>query len=87
MNHHRRSVLKLLGLAPLAPGLFREAVAWRTPLTRSMMVGDPLSMLPEWVKSGWVTLKPGWTVKTAQMAIAERYKAEYKPRNDQQVRL
>ena len=26
---NRRSVLKLLGLAPLAPGLFREAVAYK----------------------------------------------------------
>ena len=29
MNHNRRSVLKLLGLAPVVPGLFREAVAYR----------------------------------------------------------
>ena len=29
MKHTRRLVLKLLGLAPVVPGLFREAVAYR----------------------------------------------------------
>jgi len=38
MNHNRRNVLKLFGLAPVAPGLFREAIAYQPTISFALAV-------------------------------------------------
>ena len=43
----RRSVLKLLGLAPLAPGLFREAVVYQHPISLALAVENFINCVIE----------------------------------------
>ena len=38
MKHNRRLVLKLLGLAPVVPGLFIEAVSYQHPISFALAV-------------------------------------------------